>query len=160
MRKTEKEITDINEKLAVLKKCKVCRLALSENNRPYVVPLNYGFDFKDNVLSLYFHGAPEGKKIDIIKKNNLACFEVDCDTQLMESENPCNFNYAFKSIIGTGKIFFLEAENEKSEGLNRIMQHQTDKESDYNFTGKMMGNLVVYKMIIEEFSGKQKVIPL
>ena len=159
MRRKDKEIKDIDEKIAVLQKCKVCRLGLSENSLPYVVPLNYGYDFKDNILTLYFHGATEGKKIDIIKNNNLACFEVDCDTQLIEAEDPCNYSYAYKSIIGFGKIFFLENDSDKSDGLNHIMKHQTDKDTVYNFSPEMLKNVAVYKMVVDEFTGKQTLVP-
>ena len=43
MRRKDREITDIEELLAVVSRCKVCRLAMAENNRPYVVPLNFGY---------------------------------------------------------------------------------------------------------------------
>ncbi len=84
MRRKDREITGIDEKLEIIAKCKVCRIGLSENNYPYIVPINYGYSFNDRKLALYFHCAPEGKKIDIIKKNNNACFEIDCDTKLIE----------------------------------------------------------------------------
>ncbi|MDR2089589.1 MAG: pyridoxamine 5'-phosphate oxidase family protein, partial [Clostridiales Family XIII bacterium] len=57
MRRKDKEITDVNEKLEILQKNKVCRLALSESDRPYIVPLNYGYSFENGALTLYFHGA-------------------------------------------------------------------------------------------------------
>jgi nitroimidazol reductase NimA-like FMN-containing flavoprotein (pyridoxamine 5'-phosphate oxidase superfamily) len=41
MRRKDREIIDINEKINVIKKCKICRIGLSENNVPYVIPLNY-----------------------------------------------------------------------------------------------------------------------
>ena len=66
MRRKDKEITDekvINE---ILEKAKVCRLALFDKDYPYIVPMNYGY--KDNAL--FFHVAKEGKKIDLIKRNN------------------------------------------------------------------------------------------
>jgi len=48
MRRKNKEITKIDDKIEVIKKCKVCRIGLSENNMPYIVPLNYGWDFENN----------------------------------------------------------------------------------------------------------------
>ena len=159
MRRNDREITDIKEKLDILQKCKVCRLGLSENDRPYIVPLNYGYNFENNKLTLFFHSALEGKKIDILQKNNLACFEVDSDTQLIEGENPCNYSYAFKSIIGFGKISFLEDPKEKTEALNFIMKHQTDKDTVYNFPPEMLNKVAVYKMTVDEFTGKQKLAP-
>jgi len=159
MRRKDKKITDINEKINVIKKCKVCRIGLSENNMPYIVPLNYGYVFEDDKLTLFFHGAKEGKKIDIIANNNNACFEIDCDTKLIEADKACNYGYAFKSIIGFGKIIILENTDEKINGLNKIMKHQTEKETVYTFTHDDLKNVCVYKMIVEEFTGKQKESP-
>ncbi len=157
MRRKDKEITDINDKIAIIEKCKVCRLGLSENNFPYIIPLNFGYTFENEILTLYFHGAKEGKKIEIIKKNNNACFEIDCDTKLIEAENPCNCGYEFKSIIGFGKISFLETNAEKAGGLNHLLKHQTGKNIKYNFTENELNNVCVYKMTITEFTGKQKI---
>jgi nitroimidazol reductase NimA-like FMN-containing flavoprotein (pyridoxamine 5'-phosphate oxidase superfamily) len=159
MRRKDREITDIHEKVSIIKKCKVCRIGLSENNFPYIVPLNYGYDFENDTLTLFFHSAKEGKKIDIIKNNNNACFEIDCDTKLIEAEKACNYGYAFKSIIGFGKIIILENADEKIDGLNKIMKHQTERETVYNFTHDELKNICVYKMIVEEFTGKQKEFP-
>jgi len=159
LRRKDKEITDVDEKLNIIKKCKVCRLGLSENNAPYIIPLNYGYNFEKNTLTLFFHSAAEGKKLEIIKNNNNACFEIDCETKLIEAEKACNYGYAFKSIIGFGKIIVLENETEKINGLNLIMKHQTEKETVYNFTHDDVKNVCVYKMIVETFTGKQKEVP-
>jgi len=159
MRRKDREITDINEKINIIKKCKVCRIGLSENNIPYIVPLNYGYNFDNNVLTLFFHSALEGKKIDIIKNNNNACFEIDCDTDLIEAEKACNYGYVFKSLIGFGKIFILENSNEKIDGLNEIMKQQTGKEVKFNFTNDEINSVCVFKMVVEEFTGKQKDFP-
>ena len=158
MRRKDKEIVDIDEKLKIIAKCKVCRLGLSENNYPYIVPLNYGFSFDDGKLTLYFHCAVEGKKIDIIKKNNNGCFEIDCDSKLIEGEKPCNYGYEFKSIIGFGKIIFLDTNDEKINGLNYLMKQQTGKNIKYDFNEKELSNVIVFKMLVDEFTGKQKVI--
>ena len=158
MRRKDREITDINEKLNIIKKCKVCRIGLSENNVPYIIPLNYGYIYENNLLTIYFHSALEGKKLDIIKANNNACFEIDCDNKLIEGENACDYGYTFKSIIGFGKIFILENIKEKILGLNILMKHQTEKESLYNFTDDQINNVCVYKMLVDEFTWKQRQI--
>jgi len=158
MRRKDKEIINIDEKLEIIAKCKVCRIGLSENNYPYIVPLNYGFSYDDGKLNLYFHCATEGKKIDIIKKNNNACFEIDCDTKLIEGEKPCDYGYEFKSIIGSGKIIFLDTKDEKMNGLNYLMKQQTGKDIKYDFNEKELNNVIVFKMSVNEFTGKRKMI--
>ena len=157
MRRKEREITEINDKIAVIDKCKVCRLGLSENNFPYVIPLNFGYTFENEKLTLFFHAALEGRKIDIIKKNNNACFEIDCDTKLIEGNIPCDYGYEFKSIIGFGKIIFLETDDEKSTGLKYLMKHQTGKEA-WRFSQDDLKSVCVFKMEVTEFTGKQKLI--
>ena len=156
MRRKDREITGINEKLALIQECKVCRLGLSENNFPYLIPLNYGYTYRDDTLTLFFHSAKEGRKIEIIRNNNNACFEIDCGTKLIEGDKPCDYGCSYKSIIGFGKIIFLETDGEKSEGLNHIMKHQTGKETGYHYAKADLDNVCVYKMIVEEFTGKQK----
>ena len=156
MRRKDKEIKDIAEMINVIKKCKVCRLGLAENNIPYIVPLNYGYSFENDILTLFFHSAIEGKKMDIINGNNNACFEVDCDTALIEAEQACKYGYLFKSIIGFGKITILETDAEKVNALNLIMKHQTEKDIVYNFTHDDIKNVCTYKMVVETFTGKQK----
>jgi len=158
MRRKDKEITDTNEKLEIIAKCKFCRLGLSENNHPYIVPLNYGFSYDGGKLTLYFHGATEGKKIDIIRKNNNACFEIDCDTKLIEGEKACNYGYEFKSVIGFGKIVFLDTMDEKTAGLNYLMKQQTGEEVKHDFNEDALNRVAVFKMAVDEFTGKQKVM--
>jgi nitroimidazol reductase NimA-like FMN-containing flavoprotein (pyridoxamine 5'-phosphate oxidase superfamily) len=160
MRRKDKEIINVEDKMKIIDQCKVCRLGLSENDKPYVIPLNYGYSFENNILTLFFHGAKEGRKVDIIKNNNQACFEIDCDNKLIEGENACKYGYAFKSVIGFGKIIILENKEEKNNGLNKIIKHQTGKELEYNFTDEGIKNVMVYKMEIEEFTGKQKEFPM
>jgi nitroimidazol reductase NimA-like FMN-containing flavoprotein (pyridoxamine 5'-phosphate oxidase superfamily) len=157
MRRKEREITEISEKITVIDKCKVCRLGLSENNLPYVIPLNYGYVYENEKLTLFFHAALEGRKIDIIKKNNNACFEIDCDTGFIEGNIACKYSYEFKSIIGFGKIFILETDNEKSNGLKYLMKHQTGKEMEWHFSEDDLKSVCVFKMDVNEFTGKQKI---
>jgi nitroimidazol reductase NimA-like FMN-containing flavoprotein (pyridoxamine 5'-phosphate oxidase superfamily) len=155
LRRKDREITDINDKLAIIEKCKFCRIGLCENNFPYVVSLNYGYTYENDELTLFFHGALEGKKIDIIKKNNNACFEIDCDTSLIEREEASHYSYAYKSVIGFGKIIFMEHNEEKSTGLKHLMKHQTGKEFMYDFSEDVLKKVCVFKMVVEEFTGKQ-----
>jgi len=65
MRKKEKEITKKSAIEAIITKSLVCRLALSDDNSPYIVPLCFGY--KDKVL--YFHSSQKGKKIDNQKES-------------------------------------------------------------------------------------------
>jgi nitroimidazol reductase NimA-like FMN-containing flavoprotein (pyridoxamine 5'-phosphate oxidase superfamily) len=156
MYRKDREITDVAKKLAIISRCKVCRLGLAEDNRPYVVPLNYGYRYVDRVLTVYVHGAAWGKKWDIIRKNNAACFEVDCGHQLIEADKACNHAFAYESVIGFGRIAVIDAQDEKADALNVIMNHQTGKDTAYHFGENEFCAVAVYKLTIDEFTGKQR----
>ena len=64
MRRPEKRITEFSEIEDVIHQSIVCRLAFSDNDIPYIVPMCFGFHKR----TLYFHSAPEGEKIEILKK--------------------------------------------------------------------------------------------
>jgi nitroimidazol reductase NimA-like FMN-containing flavoprotein (pyridoxamine 5'-phosphate oxidase superfamily) len=160
MRRKDREIIYVEDKIKIISECKVCRLGLSQNNQPYIIPLNYGYSFDGHVLTLYFHSANEGEKLDIIRNNHNACFEMDCHHKLIEVEKACNYGYTFKSVIGFGKIIFMETNDEKNNGLNQIMKHQTGKDTRYSFDIDALKNVTVYKLLVEEFTGKERPVVL
>ena len=61
MRRKDREITDKQDILEVMRKCDVCRIALHDGDYPYIVPLNFGLQVENDMPVLYFHGALEGK---------------------------------------------------------------------------------------------------
>lgn len=65
MTRRELEVTDINEILGMLDRAKVLHLGLVDDGRPYIVPMNYGYEMKDGKLSLYLHSSMKGYKIDV-----------------------------------------------------------------------------------------------
>jgi nitroimidazol reductase NimA-like FMN-containing flavoprotein (pyridoxamine 5'-phosphate oxidase superfamily) len=156
MRRKDREIIQIEDKIKIIGDCKVCRLGLSQNNQPYIIPLNYGYSFDVHILTLYFHSANEGKKLDIMRNNHNACFEIDCHHKLVEAEKSCHYGYLFKSVTGFGKIVFMDTDDEKNKGLNLIMKHQTGKDVQYNFDIDALKNVTVYKLLVEEFTGKER----
>ena len=155
MRRKDREITDINEKLTLIEQCKVCRLGMSDNGQPYIVPLNFGWSFEDNRLTLYFHSAHEGKKIDILKNNRRVCFEIDSDFRLIEASEACGYSCTYASIIGAGFVEFITDPKEKILGLDLLMKHQSGKDIERHYSEEALASVTVYKMTVEEFSGKK-----
>lgn len=150
MRRKDKEIEDKELIEVILRRASICRIALSENDVPYIVPLCFGH--KDNFL--YFHSAKEGRKIDMIRKNNNVCFEIEIDTELVAAENPCNWSMKYYSIIGFGKAFLVEDTEEKREALDIIAEHYSGKSSS-EFPETALHNVAVIKVKIETMTGKK-----
>jgi len=149
MRKKEKEITEESAIEAIIQKSLVCRLALSDGNFPYIVPLCFGY--RDKVL--YFHGSLKGKKIDIIRKNQNICFEFDINTEIVKAEDACHWSMKYKSVIGFGKAVLLEDLDEKRKALNIIMSQYSDR--TFQFNDATLKGTAVIKVEIESMTGKQ-----
>jgi len=149
MRKKEKEITDIASIESIINSCLVCRLALCDEDQPYIVPLNFGY--KDGTL--YFHSALEGKKIDLLNKNNKVCFEFDTDLKLENGDKACSWTANYKSVIGFGKATFIEDSESKIDGLNIIMSQYSDK--SFNYPDTVVNKTAIFKVEIDSMTGKK-----
>lgn len=153
MRRSEREVTDSIEILSIIKACDVMRLGMvDEAGRPYIIPLNFGWETEDGILTLYFHGANEGRKLEILRNNPLVCFEMDTDHQLSAAEKPCNYSFGYKSVIGWGEITFLETHEEKVHGLQAIMRHAG--RDDASFSAEDTKRVSVGKLSVERVTGK------
>lgn len=145
-------LKELNEIEPIIKKCDVCYVAMSDtNNRPYVVPFNFGY--ADGVL--YLHSDPNGKKIDILKSNPYVCINLTTDHELFHITESvaCSYGMRYKSIIIDGKVEFITAKKDKINALNIFMdQYVSDKE--FTYSDPAIENVCVYKVKVEEFSCK------
>ena len=154
MRRKEREVKDINELIKIIDKCKVCRIAMQDKAGLYIVPMNFGYTYENNQLVLYFHSAKEGRKISALKENCDICFEMDCDHRLITGDKACKYTYSYKSIIGNGKVVFIDDPDEKKFALSVLMKHQTGQ--DFVFDDKMAEGVCVFKIMVQEFTGKYR----
>ena len=99
MRKVEKEIKDRSEIDSIIHRSKVCRLGMSDNGKPYIVPLSFGYDGKD----VYFHCAKAGRKLDILAVNNSVCLEFDLIEGVVNAEKACDWGIRYQSVIAFGE---------------------------------------------------------
>jgi uncharacterized protein len=149
MRRNDKEITDQNLIESIIREAPVCRIALADENRPYIIPMNFGF--RDHCL--YLHSAREGKKIDIIRKNNQVCFEVDLVKEIVPSEDACNWSVKYQSVIGSGNASIIDGIAEKRAALNIIMAKYSAK-SSFEYPNKSINNVLIIKIEITSLTGK------
>ena len=150
MRRNEKKIIARTEIDDIIKNSDVCRIAFANNNTPYVIPVSFGYDGK----SIFVHTAKTGRKIEFIEKNNLVCIEFDIDVKTIEDKDvPCKWTSAYKSAIGYGKMIELTEYEEQENAINQVMLHYSGK--DWEFNEHMLKSVKLWKIEIDEISGKQ-----
>jgi uncharacterized protein len=149
MRRKDKEITDPTEIEKIIQQAQVCRLAMVDGSTPYMVPLSFGCEGD----SLYFHSGHKGEKINILRANPTVCFEMDIQGNVLEDEKPCHWSVQYRSVIGFGKVIFLENPDEKRDAFCIIMKHYSDRV--FEFSDEMLKSVTVLKVKIAEISAKQ-----
>jgi len=148
MRRSEREIADLQQITEILNRCHVCRVAFAVDREPYIVPLSYGYDPSEQTL--YFHTAASGKKIDCIAENPRVCFEVEGNVEVRPGRNSgCRWTLAYESVIGYGTISELHGRVNKENGLRILMNQHLEEEADWTFEEAMIGSVRVWRLEID-----------
>ena len=155
MRRSDREVTDREQLLQMIRACQVCRLAMQDADGLYIVPMNFGFEWpQDEPLTLDVHCAGEGRRVSALKQDPHLAFEMDRQLQQIGGELPCSYGCLYESIIGTGEAFFLTDTAEKQHALKVLMKHQTGL--DFSLTPAMAEAVTVLKIVASSVSGKAR----
>ncbi len=116
MRRRDKEITDTAEIKAILKSAKYVTLAMCAKNEPYLATVSHGYDEKHGCI--YFHCAPEGKKVSILTENNNVWGQALLDRGFVQGS--CDHLYATAQF--KGKVTFVNDYAEKEYALEVMIR--------------------------------------
>ena len=153
----EKLITDIDKVLEILKKSKVLHLGLVDGDEPDVVPMNYGFTYEEEKLTIWLHGGTAGRKYDIIRKNPKVFFEMECDLIPFEGDVACKYGLSYSSLMGKGVATIIESSEEKQRALSVFMKTQTN--GNFEFNEKLASVVGIIKIDVSEFTAKHRPLP-
>lgn len=154
MRRRDREVTEISELLQIIDECRVCRVATQDAQGIYIIPMNFGYLYEEEKLTLFFHSARDGRKVRAFQVNGQAAFEMDCAHELVTGGLACEYGYRYKSIVGSGTIRVVEDREYKKVALNQLMKQQAGIEAAYD--DRMLEAVLVYRLEAEWFSGKKR----
>jgi nitroimidazol reductase NimA-like FMN-containing flavoprotein (pyridoxamine 5'-phosphate oxidase superfamily) len=154
MRRADREISGTEEIEQIINRADVCRIAIANDNYPYLVTMNFGY-MNSPARCLYFHCATQGKKLDMIRKNKYVCFEMDIDHRLLKGEKSCDWGMGYTSVLGYGNLSIVDSRNERIAGLNVIMEHY-GKHDNNDYNEKILERTVILRLDITEITGKKK----
>ncbi len=157
MRRKDREITAPEEIEAIIRKTRILHLGLHDGEFPYIVPLHYGYEQNEESgqYMFYMHGAREGHKLDLIRRNPHVCVELDCDEAIVSGGDiPCAYGAVYASVIGRGNAEIVEDEKEKIHGLELLMRHQTGRE--FAIAPQMASSVCVIKVTLIELTAKSR----
>ena len=154
----EREVTDTNEILGILDRAKIVHVGMIDGDSPYVVPMNYGYTMENGKLTLYLHGAKEGRKLDILRANPKVFVEIDTDVVPFEGITACHYGVGYSSIMGEGTAELVEDSEGKRHALSILMKTQTGR--DFTFDDRMASVVTCIKLHVSEFTAKKRPLPM
>lgn len=152
MRRKDREITDIGEIAGILARCNVLRLGIAGHSGPYVVPLSFGFKVAEGKITVYFHGAAEGLKHELLAADNRVCVEADIFTGYAQSKYGITAGY--ESVIGFGRAEIADGEDAQ-RGLRLLLEHCGFTDYPLEKCGAFTR---VYKITLDSVTGKRSII--
>lgn len=155
MRRKDREITDPGEIRAIVERAKVLHLGLNGEERPYVVPLHYGVEWEEGLPVFYVHGAKEGRKLALLRRDGRAFVEIDAAGELVSGGGtPCRYGAVFESVMCDAEAEILPAGGEKQRALQILMKTQTGQ--DFAITPEMAEGVAVIRLRALNLSAKAR----
>jgi len=148
--KAIQDITEMEEMESIIRRCNICHIGMVDGNRPYVLAFNFGYEDQ----TIWLHAAHEGKKIDVLKRNNHVCVEFDTDHRLFARHEKvaCSWRWAYRSVIVHGQAIFVYDYEEKMKGLSIMMKNYSDR--DFKYSKPAVDNIQIIKIPVASITGR------
>lgn len=156
MRRTDREITVRSEMLEVARRCDVCHIAFADENTAYSVPMNFGMTEDGGKVALWFHCAPEGRKLDMLARNSRVAFSMSTG-HVLEWEDSGHCTMRYESVCGSGVMHIAEDE-EKAAGMDAVMNHYrpaSSQKREPQYPADLLRRTTILKLDVEEMTGKR-----
>jgi len=144
-------IEDRKEIETIIRSCKTCSLAVSDDGKPYVLPMNFALDGDSIVL----HSAREGRLWETLKKNQAVCINwtLGEETAWQDIRVGCSYRVKSRSVIVEGLVKFVEDYDEKYRLLQVLMSQYS--ELDFKFNPPSVRNVAIYQVPIRQITAKE-----
>ncbi len=154
VRRTDREITDPEEMRQVLKATKYVTVALCMDGEPYLVSLSHGYDAAKNCL--YFHCAPEGKKLVYMQANSRVWGQAVLDYGVTDE---CD--YAYTSVHFSGTLSVIGDLAEKQHALETLVRQssRSPEEKLAKVKPEKLAKTTMLRLDIAYMSGKKHLAP-
>ncbi len=162
MRLAGREVKSPAQLRAIVDACPTVRVALADDEGPFIVPMSFGYDWADPQegsdeprLALWVHSATAGRKSEAFAREPRVAIEMDAQDGVITGTFACAYSYAYRSIMGIGTVHKIQSADMKRYGLSRIMEHLAPA-AEPGFTDQALARCDIYCIDVESFTGKQR----
>lgn len=122
----------------------------NENGFPYVLPVHYIYE--ENTI--YVHGLSLGQKLSNIKRDQRVCFQVEEMKGLVMSDEACDVNTEYESVVILGQAEMVEDKEKKLDILHKVIAKYAPSLIGQKLPGNMVNGTGVIKITPVETTGK------
>lgn len=136
----------------VLRAARFVTVAMCSGDEPYLVTLSHGYDEGRNCV--YFHCAAEGKKVDVLRANNLVWGQALVDQGYVQGS--CDHLYATTHF--RGRVTFVDDALEKEHALRLLIQSLDENPEAViakQVTAESVQRVTIGRIDIDYMSGKK-----
>lgn len=146
-------IENREEMEVIIGECRSCTVSMTDGNEPYCIPMSFVY----NGGKVYLHSGKEGKKYDILRKNNRVCIAwsvIEEGIRYQDKEIGCSYFMRCRSVLAKGRVKFLDDDDleRKREILDLYMSSFVDYKVKYS--DPAVRAVLIWEVDIEEMSGK------
>lgn len=155
-RRRDREITDRMTLRQIICNNNQAVISMTDGVTPYGVMLNYAPLFDGKRLTMYFHCALDGHKIDILRQNPaVSVFVNDVEkTKIVNAgSNSAKWTTHYRSVILSGTIKLLTDYAQKDDAIRIFMRHYTDEPVE--FAEAVLERTMILKLNVDRMTGKQ-----
>lgn len=159
MRRKDREITDRDQIMEIVRRCSVVHVGMVQDGKPYVVAMNFGWERQGDDLVLYLHSAYEGRKMEALRQAPDIFWQMDCDHELAwdEKMGPCACSWRYASVTGSGRVAFVEDPAAKAHALNCLLGHLQGSAGSYTFPPAALQKTCVWRVVCTDVTGKRHI---
>ena len=106
MRHAEREIRDKEIIKAILDMCEVINIGFFDDKYPYVLPVNFGYEYGDDLV-FYTHHAPDGYKNTLVARNPNVCVATNVFKGHIYNDYD-HSSHDYRSVMAFGEMAFID----------------------------------------------------
>jgi uncharacterized protein len=143
-----------------LKKPGMATITTARDGQPFASTLLFVFD--ESVKAIYFHTARRGRVWENIQANPRVCLIAAEMGRLLPADTAMNFSVEYQSVAVFGNARLIEDAGEAERGLQLILDryfpHLRPGRDYRSIVENELNATAVYRLDIEEWSGKRKAV--
>ncbi len=138
------------EMKSLLDRMAVGHLAMTTEDGPYVVPVNYHFAEG----CIYLHSGPKGRKTEALRSDPRVCFLVDEAGPQVRWERGCGISQIYESVMCFGRAEFVEGLGEKRRILEMMVGKFLPPNTPFPMADGNITGTTIIRIQVEWMTGK------